>query len=452
MDKRIRILDVTNRDGVQTSRLGLAKIEKTVLNILLNQMGVYQSEMGFPTTIHEINYINANLELVRMGVIKPMKLSGWIRAIASDVEKAVELTRIRHLNLSISTSKQMIEGKFQGKHHEDDILNMMVEAVKLARDYGIKTIGVNAEDASRTSMKFLKKFGNAAKKAGADRFRYCDTLGYENPFRIHFRCKDLARELDMPIELHTHNDLGMAVANAVEGAKGVLEAGQDAYINTTVNGLGERAGNADLVSVLLTLKYAAEFNELGALDPNIDLSKSWQIANYASHCFGVPIPVNQVGVGENAFAHESGIHADGVLKQRHNYELYDYRELGRGEKVLIETGRMITTGEYSGIKAFEHVYNNFGYTFKNGEEARQILELVRFANVEKQRPLVKEEFLFIAQFPKIAETILTLVPPKITIYRPYIQHKLKREEKREKREEKKKKDKKEIKQEIQVKK
>ncbi len=106
-------------------------------------MGVYQSEMGFLTTIHEINYINANLKLVCICVIKPMKLSGWIRAIASDVEKAVELTRIRHLDLSISTSKLLIEGKFQGKNHEDDILNMMVEAVKLARDYGIKTIGVN---------------------------------------------------------------------------------------------------------------------------------------------------------------------------------------------------------------------------------------------------------------------------------------------------------------------
>lgn len=450
MDNRIYILDVTNRDGVQTSRLGLAKIEKTVLNILLNQMGIYQSEMGFPTTLHETNYINANLELVRMGVLKPMILEGWIRAIPSDVEKAVELTRIEHLNLSISTSKQMIEGKFQGSFSEDDVIKSMVDAVTLAKDYGIKTIGVNAEDASRTSMEFLRKFGNAARKAEADRLRYCDTLGYERAFRIHFRCKELAKELEMPIELHTHNDLGMAVANSIEGAKGVIEGGQDAYINTTVNGMGERAGNADLVSVLLALKYATDFNELGLIDSNIDLSKSWQISNYASHCFGVPIPVNQVGVGENAFAHESGIHADGVLKQRRNYELYDYKELGRGEKVLIETGRMITTGEYSGIKAFEHVYNDFGYTFRNEEEARQILELVRFTNVLKQRPLTKEEFLFLAEFPKIAETILTLVPPKITIYRPYIEHKVKREEKRESREVKSKREKKKLKQEIEL--
>ncbi|MHA1343470.1 MAG: homocitrate synthase/isopropylmalate synthase family protein [Promethearchaeota archaeon] len=431
MDNRIRIIDVTNRDGVQTSRLGLAKLEKTVLNILLNKMGIFQSEMGFPTTLHETNYINANLELARMGVLKPIHLGGWIRAIEADVVRAVELTRIEHLNLSISTSEQMIRGKFLGKYDKDDIIKMMVVAVKRAKDLGIKTIGVNAEDASRTSMDFLIKFGNAARKAGADRVRYCDTLGYERSFRIHFRCKDLAKALELPIELHTHNDLGMAVATAVEGAKGVIEAGQDAYINTTVNGMGERAGNCDLVSTLLTLKYSADFDELGLLDENIKLNKAWQIANYASHCFGVPIPVNQVGVGENAFSHESGIHADAMLKDRKNYELYDYKELGRGEKILIETGRKITTGEYSGIRAFKHVYKNFDLKFKNEEEARQILELVRYANVEKQKPLLKEEFIFIAEYPRIAETILTMVPPKITIFRPFIEHKRKKEELRE---------------------
>ncbi|MFX1337173.1 MAG: homocitrate synthase [Promethearchaeota archaeon] len=431
MDNRIYILDVTNRDGVQTSRLGLAKIEKTVLNILLNKMGVYQSELGFPTTLHETNYINANLELVRMGIIEPMILSGWMRAMESDVITAVELTRVEHINLSISTSKQMIYGKFQGKVEEDDVIKMTVDAVHRAKDLGIKTIGVNAEDASRTSMDFLLKFGNAARKAGADRLRYCDTLGYERSFRIHFRCKTLAKELEMPIELHTHNDLGMAVATAVEGAKGVVEEGQDAFINTTVNGMGERAGNTDLISVLLALKHAADFDELGLLDPRIDLSKSWQVANYASHAFGVPIPFNQVGVGENAFAHESGIHADGALKDRKNYELYDYHELGRGQKILVETGRKITTGEYSGISSFKHIYKNFDLKFKNEEEARQILELVRYANVHKQRPLVREEFLFIAEHPRIAETILTMTPPKITIFRPYVVHREKKEDKKE---------------------
>ncbi|MCJ7646980.1 MAG: homocitrate synthase [Candidatus Lokiarchaeota archaeon] len=423
MDKRIFFLDVTNRDGVQTSRLGLAKLEKTVLNILLNRMGIYQSEIGFPTTYHETNYINANLELVELGILKPIILGGWVRALESDVEKAIELTRIKHLNISISTSHQMIQGKFQGRYDETDIIEMMVAAVHRARDLGIKTIGVNAEDASRTSLDFLIKFASAAKKADADRFRYCDTLGFESPSNIHFRAKDITRAVDMPIEMHCHNDLGMAVANSIMGAKGVIEEGQDAYINTTVNGLGERAGNCDLISSILALKHAAEWNDLDLLDPHVDLSKAWLVANYVSHAFGVPIPVNQPGVGENAFAHESGIHADGALKDRKNYELYDYLEVGRGKNVLLETGRKITTGEYSGISSFKHVYNNFNLTFKNEEEARQILELVRYANVHKQRPLVREEFLFIAKFPKIAEMLLTMSPPKITIVSPSIHYK-----------------------------
>ena len=410
---------MTNRDGVQTSRLGLAKLEKTVLNILLNRMGIYQSEIGFPTTLHETNYINANLELAKLGVLVPIILAGWMRAIESDVEKGIELTQLEHVNLSISTSPQMINGKFQGKFDGENIIQMMVAAVKRAEDLGIKTIGVNAEDASRTGMKFLIKFALAAKKAGAHRIRYCDTLGYETPFRIHFRMKDLTKAVDLPIELHCHNDLGMAVANSIMGAKGVLEEGQDALINTTVNSMGERAGNADLVSTTLALKHGAEIEELGMVDPRIDLSKAWKIATYASHAFGIPIPINQPGVGDNAFAHESGIHADGALKDRKNYELYDYNELGRGKTIMIETGRKITTGEYSGISAFTHSYNHFNIDFKNEDEARQILELVRYANVHKQRPLVKEEFIFIAKYPKIAEKLLTMTPPEISINHSY---------------------------------
>jgi len=194
--------------------------------------------------------------------------------------------------------------------------------------------------------------------------------------------------------------------------------------------MGERAGNADLVSTTLALKHGAEIEELGMVDPRIDLSKAWKIATYASLAFGVPIPINQAGVGDNAFAHESGIHADGALKDRKNYELYDYNELGRGETIMIETGRKITTGEYSGISAFTHSYNHFNIDFKDEEEARQILELVRYANVHKQRPLVKEEFIFIAEYPKIAMKLLTMTPPEISISRPHYKIEKKRRDKR----------------------
>lgn len=409
-EKKIYIVDVTNRDGVQTSRLGLAKLQKTMINMYLNEMGVCQSEFGFPVTRHETNYLNANLELARMGVLKPIILSGWIRAIRDDVEKAVKLTRVENLNLSISTSDQMINGKFQGKYTKEDVIREMAEAVYTAHKLGVKYVGVNAEDASRTHLDYLIKFARAAKKAGAQRIRYCDTLGHDDPFTIYERVKVLAEEVKLPVELHCHNDLGMVVACSVAGAKAAIDAGVDAYINTTVNGMGERAGNADLVSVILAVKYSSGFAGRYALDERVKLSHAWKIAKYASYAFGVPIPINQPGVGANAFAHESGIHADGALKDRRNYELYDYEELGRGEPEIIETGRQITAGEYSGIKGFRNVYDKLEIKFKDDKDATRILELVRYANVHTQQPLTEDELTFIAKYPDIARKIFTMSP------------------------------------------
>ncbi|MEK7812663.1 MAG: homocitrate synthase, partial [Candidatus Desantisbacteria bacterium] len=356
---KIYLLDVTNRDGVQTSRLGLAKLQKTMLNLYFNEMGIYQSEFGFPVTHHEENYLNANVELAEMGVISPMILSGWCRAVTNDIDYTLNQTKVRHLNISMSTSVQMTKGKFGDRmvrSPKDDsskpnLIDKMVGALKKAKDNGMETVGVNAEDASRTDMEFLMEFAQAAKENGADRIRYCDTLGYEDPFTSYERIYQLASVVQIPIEMHFHNDLGMAVACSVAGAKGAIDAGVDAYINVTINGMGERAGNADMAGVILALKYSSGFeNTKYILDERVKLSDVWKVSTYASYAFGVPIPINQVGVGANAFAHESGIHADGALKDRRNYELYDFEELGRGEPEVIETGRQITAGEYSGIK------------------------------------------------------------------------------------------------------
>lgn len=408
----IRFIDVTNRDGVQTSRLGLSKLQKTIVNMYLNDMGIFQSEFGFPFTNHEINYLNANLELASKKVIYPMRLEGWIRAIEADVKTAVKNTKVQHLNMSISTSDLMIKKKFAGKMDRAGVVKSMVKALKLAKKMGIKTVGVNAEDASRSDLDYLIEFAHAAKKNGADRVRYCDTLGFDDPFTIYDRVSALATAVKMPIELHCHNDLGMVVAVSVAGAKAAIDSGVDAYVNTTINGLGERAGNADLVSCILALKYSSGFKKdpKYVVDPNTNLKMAWKLAKYASYAFGVPIPVNQVGVGANAFAHESGIHADGALKDRRNYELYDFEELGRGEPEVIDTGRNITAGEYSGIKGFRNVYNRLEVKFKDDKEATKILELVRYANVHTQKPLVKDELLFIAKYPDIAKKIFTMTP------------------------------------------
>jgi len=407
---KIYILDVTNRDGVQTSRICLSKLQKTMINIFLDQMGVAQSEFGFPTTNHEINYLNANLELAAAGVIKDLTLSGWLRAIKEDVDLAYKnVPSLKHLNLSISTSDQMIQHKFQGKLNYDEIIKSAVEAVKAAKKYGAKSVCVNAEDASRSRIEYLIEFIAAAKSAGADRFRYCDTLGCETPFTIYERLSVILGKIKIPVEVHCHNDLGLVVANSLAGARAAYDAGIDSYVNTCVNGVGERAGNADLISVILAIKHGNGMQDY-KLDEKINLKMAWKISKYASYAFGIPIPINHPGVGANAFAHESGIHADGALKDRRNYELYDYEELGRGEPEIIDTGRKITVGEYSGIKGFANVYDQLEITFKDDKEARSILELARYANVHNQKPLVEDELKFVARYPDIAKKIFTMQP------------------------------------------
>jgi homocitrate synthase NifV len=405
-------VDVTNRDGVQTSRICLAKLEKTLINIMLNRMGVHRSEFGFPFTLHETSYLNANLELQELGLLKPILLGGWCTVRPQDVERSFQLVpKLKHVNISVSTSDIMIKGKFTGGRTREDITHMMVAALESCLEKGAVFVGVNAEDASRTDLNYLVDFASAAREHGAGTIRYCDTLGYDDPETTADRVRKLAETVKLPVELHCHNDLGMAVACSVAGAVAACEAGQDAYINTCVNGMGERAGNADLVSVILALRKSSGWGSRNLLDERVDLSHAWEICKYASYAFRVPIPINQPGVGANAFAHESGIHADGALKDRRNYELYDYEELGRGEPELVETGRQITVGQYSGVKGFRNVYDRLEVEFKNDEEATEILELVRYANVHTQKPLTNEELRFIAAYPAQARKILSVTPP-----------------------------------------
>ena len=406
---KIYIIDVTNRDGVQTARISLSKLQKTMVNYYLSKMGIFQSEFGFPSLENEKNYIEGNLRLSEKGVFGNMILEGWTRAQASDVEKALKMSRVKHLNISISTSLIMTSGKFGGRLTRDDVMRIMTEAVDAAIAGGVQSLGVNAEDASRTDERYdedyLLRFACAAKAHGATRIRYCDTLGYDHTLSIHESVKRIANAVQLPVEVHCHNDLGYAVANSIEGAMGALDAGVDAYINTTVNGMGERAGNADLVSVLLAATKSRGLKDRKVLDEKIDLKWSWKICNYVADAFRLPIPINQVGVGANAFAHESGIHADGMLKDRHNYELYGYEEIGRGEVEFKETGTIITTGEYGGVKGMRYVYDKLGIKV---EDDRRILQLVQAASAHNQMPLKPDELAFIAKFPDEVAQILTV--------------------------------------------
>jgi homocitrate synthase NifV len=279
------------------------------------------------------------------------------------------------------------------------VISEMVAAVRAARDGGAQTIGVNAEDGSRTDEGFLLEFATAAREAGADRVRYCDTIGGETPDRIRERFAKLAAAVRIPVETHCHNDLGMAVANSVSGALGDLDAGQDAWVNTCVNGIGERAGNADLLSCILAFRHG--FGVAGQVrigDP-LDLSWARRFGWWASYAFGQPLPQNQPGVGRNAFAHESGIHADGALKDRQNYELYDDDTLGPfPDDWFTRAGRVVLTGEYGGKAGFRHVMDGLGIQIADGDEdlAFSVVQLCASAS---GKPLTDDELRLIGSYP-----------------------------------------------------
>ena len=207
---KIHFIDVTNRDGVQTSRIKLSKFQKTMLNLYLSKIRVHQSEAGFPFTRHEHNYFLANLELAKLGAFGDMVISGWFRAIVPDVQAGLP-TGVRDVNLSISTSDQMIRNKFMDRLDRDSVIKEMVDAVKVAKEHGIVTIGINAEDGSRTDLEYLTEFALAGQEVGAQRIRYCDTEGCDTPTSIYERISTLAKSTRMTIELHCHDDLGMAV-------------------------------------------------------------------------------------------------------------------------------------------------------------------------------------------------------------------------------------------------
>src|SRR3984957_8616254 len=400
----IHFLDVTNRDGVQTARTGLSKFGKVMVNYYLGRLGVAQSEIGFPFLFHEVPYVRACLALAEAGAFGDLRLSGWCRAVPADVEDAGSVAapggqRLRHYNVSISTSDQMIAHKFRGRLDRTAIIDQMVEAVTIAREGARRaggaqdqySVGVNAEDGSRTDDGYLLEFAAAAREAGATRVRYCDTIGGDSPGRIRERFAKLAAATGLPVETHCHNDLGMAVANSVSGALGDLDAGQDAWVNTCVNGIGERAGNADLLSCILAFRHGFGVAGGAQIGDPLDLSWARRFGWWASYAFGQPLPQNQPGVGRNAFAHESGIHADGALKDRQNYELYDDGTLGPfGDDWFTRAGRVVLTGEYGGKAGFRHVLEGLGIQIAEGDEdlAFSVLQLCASAG---GRPLADDK-------------------------------------------------------------
>jgi homocitrate synthase NifV len=275
--------------------------------------------------------------------------------------------------ISISTSDIHIEHKL--KTTREAVLERMVKATEFAKKNGMY-ISVNAEDASRSDMDFLIQFATEAKKAGADRIRYCDTVGILDPFTTFERISKLKESIEIDIEMHTHNDFGMATANALAGVK----AGAT-HVGVTVNGLGERAGNAALEEVVMALKILLN------TDLKFATGRFVEVAQFVARASGRTLPAWKAIVGSNMFAHESGIHADGMLKNPLTYEVFSPEDVGSERQIVI--------GKHSGTASIKAKFlNEYGKEISE-VEADEILRRVRLFAVDMKRSLFDKELMYI---------------------------------------------------------
>jgi homocitrate synthase NifV len=365
--KRVVIDDTTLRDGEQTAGVVFAKAEKMHIAQLLSEVGVQQIEAGIPAMGgDELEAIQA---IVGMGL--KSSILGWNRAVVSDVKMSLECG-VDAVAVSISASDIHIKHKL--RKDRQWVLDSVRKSVEFAKSHGLY-VSVNAEDASRADFDFMVEFAKAAREAGADRLRYCDTLGTLEPFRTYHDVKALIEATGLDIEMHTHNDFGMATANAIAG----IRAGAR-FVNTTVGGLGERTGNAALEEVVMALKY------IEGIDLETPTNRFVELAEYVAAAAGRTVPGWKPIVGSRVFAHESGIHIDGVLKNPTNYEPYTPEEVG--------LTRQIVVGKHSGSHTILHKFDEFGITLDD-DEANAILARCRSLSVQLKRALFDKELIYI---------------------------------------------------------
>ena len=327
------IVDTTLRDGEQAAGVEFSPKEKLRIACLLSRAGVKEIEVGTPAS-GEIEKDSIK-KIVNKGL--DARLIGWNRAVKEDIDASISCG----LNsVAISLPVSDIQIKYKLRKDRDFVIERLKRAIGYAKSHKLYVI-VGAEDASRADFGFLAKYVKTIEKEGGERFRFCDTVGILEPFRLFDVLKRLLKNVKIDFEIHTHNDFGLATANALAG----IGAGAK-FVDTTVIGLGERAGNAGLEEVVLSL------SEIYKADAGIKIKKLPAISRFVSLASGRPIPADKPIVGKACFLHESGIHQDGVVKKPLNYEPFDPGSIGSRSRIVV--------GKLSGRAAVRSILNKFG--------------------------------------------------------------------------------------------
>ncbi len=349
--------DTTLRDGEQTAGVVFTLAEKLAIAKSLSEAGVPELEIGIPMMGQaEVDSIQAivalNLE---------SRLMVWGRMTASDLAACAK-TNVQLVNLSIPVSDLHIERKLG--QSRDWVLAQIAYFVRQACDLGL-CVSVGGEDASRADQSFVLQVAETAQTAGAVRFRYADTLGLLDPFTTYERIHQLVKSSDLAIEIHAHDDLGLATANSIAAIK----AGAS-HVNTTVNGLGERAGNAPLEEVVMALW------RIDGLETGVDMYRFPAISKLVADASGRAIAANKSIVGEAVFTHESGLHVDGLLKDPATYEGFDPAQVGRHRQLVL--------GKHSGSHGLRHAYAEIGIQLNESQTPELLASVRQFASQTKR--------------------------------------------------------------------
>ena len=368
MSDKIFIFDTTLRDGEQVPGCQLNTVEKIEVAKSLEELGVDIIEAGFP--ISSPGDFNSVVEISK-AVTWPT-ICALTRAVPKDIEvaaEALQYARHKRIHTGIGTSDPHIRYKFNSNREE--IIERAVAAVSYAKKF-VEDVQFYAEDAGRTENEYLARVVEAVIKAGATVINIPDTTGYCLPSEFAAKIKYLVENVNgidrVVISTHCHNDLGMATANTMSG---LISGARQAEV--TINGIGERAGNTALEEVVMALR---SHHELG-LDTNVNSTRISAVSRQVSSLMNMPVQPNKAIVGRNAFAHSSGIHQDGVLKNRESYEIIDPKDVGIDENSIVLTAR-------SGRAALKHRMHVLGVELDKEALDKAYSEFLKLADRKKE--------------------------------------------------------------------